>query len=245
MEKAYRKVDLSELVPYENNPRKNDDAVPDVEESIRQVGYITPIVVDENSIILCGHTRLKALQKAGIRSAEVLIVSGLSDEQKAKYRLLDNKTGEKAKWDMEKLEKELSALDFDGYDFGWDIPAVGEGEEKYSTKAEIPQYEPCEIMPDITDVVDVSKVNVLLEEIDGAEISEPEKEFLRIAAYRHAVINFDQVADYYAGASEEMQRLMEHSALVLIDLDNAIANGFASLSSRMGDIVAGEQNGKA
>jgi hypothetical protein len=59
------------------------------------------------------------------------------------------------------------------------------------------------------------------------------------------VINFDQVADYYAGASEEMQRLMEHSALVLIDLDNAIANGFASLSSRMGDIVAGEQNGKA
>lgn len=125
VEKVYRKVDLTELVPYENNPRKNDDAVPDVEESIRQVGYITPIVVDENSIILCGHTRLKALQKAGIRSAEVLIVSGLSEEQKAKYRLLDNKTGEKAKWDMEKLEKELSALDFDGYDFGWDISAVG------------------------------------------------------------------------------------------------------------------------
>ena len=65
MRKEYIKLKLADLIPYENNPRKNDDAVPYVAESIEQCGYITPIVVDENNVILAGHTRLKALLKIG------------------------------------------------------------------------------------------------------------------------------------------------------------------------------------
>ena len=114
----YIKKRLDEIKPYANNPRINDDAVDDVAESIRQCGYIAPIVIDENSEILAGHTRYKALLKLGKKECDVIVVSGLSEEQKRKYRLYDNKTGELSQWDQKKLAQELSDVDFCGYDFG-------------------------------------------------------------------------------------------------------------------------------
>lgn len=111
---------LADIVPYENNPRRNDGAVDAVAESIRQCTYVAPIIVDENSVILAGHTRYKALKKLGRMSAEVVVKRGLTEEQKRKYRLLDNKTGEIAGWDFAMLEDELSELDFDSFDFGFD-----------------------------------------------------------------------------------------------------------------------------
>lgn len=114
------KLKLAELTPYYNNPRNNDGAVDAVAESIKQCSYIAPIIVDEDLIILAGHTRYKALEKLGIKEAEVIVKEGLSDEQKRKYRILDNKTNELAEWDFEKLEKELEGLDFGDFDFGFD-----------------------------------------------------------------------------------------------------------------------------
>ena len=114
----YVKKKLSAIKPYENNPRINDDAVDDVVESIRQCTYIAPIVVDEDGVILAGHTRYKALRKLGFKECDVIVVSGLSEEQKKKYRLYDNKTAEFASWDQKKLSAELSDVDFQGYDFG-------------------------------------------------------------------------------------------------------------------------------
>ena len=112
---------LSEIKPYPNNPRKNDNAVETVAESIKQCGYCAPIAVDEDCIILAGHTRLKAIKKLGWKEAEVLVISGLTDEQKKKYRLLDNKTGEVALWDFDALDIELEDMDFEGFDFGFDL----------------------------------------------------------------------------------------------------------------------------
>ena len=126
---------LTDIIPYENNPRKNDDAVNAVAESIRQCTYITPIVVDEEHIILAGHTRYKALQAIGVTEVPCLICGGLSEEDKKKYRYLDNKTGEKATWDLLKLEKELEGLDLEGFDFfgmAADLP-VKMGEDKTIT----------------------------------------------------------------------------------------------------------------
>ena len=111
---------LSEIKPYPNNPRKNDGAVPAVAESIKQCGYCAPIIVDEDGVILAGHTRLKALKKLGWKEAEVVVRDGLTEEQKKKYRLLDNKTGEIALWDTELLQAELVDINFEGYDFGFD-----------------------------------------------------------------------------------------------------------------------------
>ena len=106
-------VRLEDVRPYENNPRRNDGAVDAVAESIRQCGYVAPIVVDEEMVILAGHTRYKALTRLGHTTAKVLIA-----EQKRKYRILDNKTGEIAEWDEDLLRSELEGLDFGGFDFG-------------------------------------------------------------------------------------------------------------------------------
>lgn len=114
----YMKKKLSELKPYENNPRINDEAVDDVAESIRQCSYIAPIVIDEDGVILAGHTRYKALKKLGYKDCEVVIASDLTEDQKKKYRLYDNKTAEMASWDQKKLSAELCDVDFQGYDFG-------------------------------------------------------------------------------------------------------------------------------
>ena len=130
-----QKLKLVDIEPYKNNPRKNDAAVNAVAESIRQCSYITPIIVDENYVIIAGHTRYKALVALGMDDAECLICDGLTEEQKKKYRFLDNKTGEKAAWDLMKLEVELEGLDLEGFNFfgmAVDIAAddAGGGSEK-------------------------------------------------------------------------------------------------------------------
>ena len=137
------KLKISEITPYENNPRKYDGAVNAVAESIRQCSYITPIIVDENHVIIAGHTRYKALMALGESEAECLVCDGLTEEQKKKYRFLDNKTGEKAAWDLMKLEVELEGLDLEGFDFfgmAVDIPLDGAGggsEKELSGSTEI------------------------------------------------------------------------------------------------------------
>ena len=105
-------IPLDQLKPYPNNPRYNDDAIDAVTESIDQVGYITPIIVDENLQILAGHSRWKSLHQIGEEIIDVILVQGLTEEQKRKFRLLDNKTAEIATWDLDKLQKELDSSEF-------------------------------------------------------------------------------------------------------------------------------------
>lgn len=118
--KQFKTVSIKDLIPYENNPRINDDAVNDVIASIEQCENLDPIEIDEDNVILSGHTRLKALKKLKYKETEVLQITGLTDKQKRKYRILANKTGERAEWDLNKLEIELADLDFEGYDFDFD-----------------------------------------------------------------------------------------------------------------------------
>lgn len=122
-------LSVDKIKPYEKNPRKNDGAVEAVAESIKQCGYIAPIIVDEKNVVLAGHTRLKALKKLGYKKVPVVIKEGFSEEQKRKYRLLDNKTNELAEWDFDLLGDELEGLDFGGLELDWGIIPDNNAEE--------------------------------------------------------------------------------------------------------------------
>lgn len=126
MRKSMTTLPIEQIKPYENNPRLNDDAVEAVRKSMEQCGYIAPIVVDEYHVVLAGHTRLKALKEMGAKECEVLEVAGLSDDEKRKYRLLDNKTNELALWDFDKLAEELEGLDFDDLELDWGVDLDGD-----------------------------------------------------------------------------------------------------------------------
>lgn len=117
MREYLKMVLIEDIIPYERNPRKNDDAVEAVAESIRQCSYVQPIVVDENMVVLAGHTRLKALKLLEYKKVQVLVCEGLSDETKRKYRYLDNKTGEAAEWNLPVLLSELEGLDLGDLEF--------------------------------------------------------------------------------------------------------------------------------
>ena len=99
-----------ELIPYANNPRKNDGAVDAVANSIREFGFKVPIIIDKDGVIVAGHTRLKAAEKLGIESVPCIMADDLTDEQIKAFRLADNKTNELAEWDEKKLAEELKAF---------------------------------------------------------------------------------------------------------------------------------------
>lgn len=117
MKIVYKNID--EVIPYENNPRKNDEAVEYVANSIKEFGFKVPIIVDKDNVIVTGHTRLKAAQELGLEQVPVIYADDLSEEQIKAFRIADNKTSEKAGWDLDKLKIELGDLDFDMSDFGF------------------------------------------------------------------------------------------------------------------------------
>lgn len=118
---------LSELQPYENNPRKNDNAVPYVAESIKRYGFKVPIVIDKDGVIVAGHTRYLASIELGLKTVPCIVADDLNEEQIKEFRLVDNKTSEFAGWDFDMLETELQELDFDAEVFGFEINIEDEG----------------------------------------------------------------------------------------------------------------------
>ena len=107
---------LERLIPYARNPRKNDTAISTVAASLKEFGWRQPIVVDEEMVILAGHTRLEAARQLGFASAPVHIARGLTPAQARAYRLMDNRASENAEWDEALLGLELGDLQGDGFD---------------------------------------------------------------------------------------------------------------------------------
>lgn len=115
-------MDMVSIKPYERNPRRNDEAVKYVAESIKEFGFKVPIVVDKDNIIVAGHTRFKAAKKLELQEVPCIIADDLTDEQIKAFRLADNKVSEQAEWDDDLLSFEMDdILNIDMASFGFDI----------------------------------------------------------------------------------------------------------------------------
>lgn len=237
---------IKAIKPYKHNPRKNDKAVEYVANSLRTFGWKQPIVIDENYEIVAGHTRWKAAKTLGMETVPCVLADDLTPEQVQAYRLADNKLAEMSDWDFDLLEMEMNDIDpnlFDMADFGFFNDDIEEGPDKtYTAKIDIPQYTPKGEKPDYSELCDREKYDELIQEINAADISDRDKEFLKQAATRHLSFNYSKIANFYAHSDAKVQRLMENSALVIIDFDDAIRDGYVNLTKKIKNIVGVEDD---
>ena len=134
---------IDEIRPYENNPRKNEQAVDAVAASIQEFGFRQPIVIDKNGVIIAGHTRYKAAKSLGLTEVPCEIASDLTEEQAKAYRLADNKTGELATWDFSMLDLEMLELQqIDMSEFGFEtMSGIEENIERFFDDSPEPAQE--------------------------------------------------------------------------------------------------------
>lgn len=239
--------DISKVIPYANNPRKNDDAVTATANSIKEFGWQQPIVVDSEGVVIVGHTRLKAAKKLKLKQVPVTVADNLTEEQVKAYRLADNKTGDLAEWENDLLQQELAGISMDMIPFGFDAEAAAEEaveDDPYTMKVDVPQYQITGAEPDLGMLIDKTKAEELMADIDEANVPEDIKDFLRIAATRHYKFNYSNIAEYYAHADKDVQKLFEDSALVIIDYNNAIRDGYVKLHGELADMREGESDEK-
>lgn len=113
--------ELDSIRPYAANAKKHDATqVANVAESIRQYGFVQPIVIDKDGVIVIGHCRALAAEKLGMKEVPCVCVDDLTPEQVKALRVIDNKTNE-SPWDMDLLAAELPGLDLEGFDFDWGL----------------------------------------------------------------------------------------------------------------------------
>lgn len=242
------KVKVNELKENPNNPRFiRDSKFEQLVKSIREFPEmlsVRKLVVNKDYVVLGGNMRLKAIKEAGVKEVDIEVVDW-SEEKEKEFIIKDNLGyGE---WDFEMLanEWEVESLTEWGLDIpGLTLPDITEELEKedspYSEKILTPIYEPSDEKPKVESLYDSEKYNKLVEEINSANLSKEEKEFLLLSASRHIVFNYSKIADFYSHSSEEAQSLMEKSALVIIDSEKAIENGFVRLSKQLEEIIDNE-----
>lgn len=243
---------VSELVPYANNSRTHSpQQVDQIAASINEWGWTTPVLVDEKGMLIAGHGRIMAAQKLGIDKVPTMTATGWTEAQKKAYVIADNKLALNADWNMEMLSielQELQELDFDIQLTGFDLGELedfiddeeGEGGE-YTNKIDAPIYEPSGEQPKVSELFNIEKASELEAKINKSDIPNDIKEFLIAAAKRHYVFRYDKIANFYAHASKETQDLMEQSALVIIDYDKAIENGFIKMNKELLQLRADEE----
>lgn len=234
-----------QLTPYENNANIHTDLqVDQIVSSIKEFGFNDPIAIwdDENGNhqIVEGHGRVLAAKKLGIDTLPIVRLNDLSDEQRRAYTHVHNQLTRNSEFDEETLFHEMEELS----EFDWESLGFNDGFEEddftgiddtYTGDTNVPQYDITGNVKPIEQLSNVDKHQKLVYEIENSDVSEQEKEFLKLAAARHIVFDYKGIAEYYAQAEKEMQRLMEESALVIIDYDDAISLGYTDLSNKIGD----------
>lgn len=234
---------LNKLKILQNNPRRiSKDQFEKLKKSLnefQEMLLVRPIVYDEDFTIWGGNQRFRAykmLVEQGVLEYNADYFKKLPDnwtlKQKKEFAIKDNSPeGMSGTFDFDILANEWSELDLE--DFGLDLRL--ETENPYTAKITSPTYEITGIKPQINELVDLNKLNELQEKIRKSNVSEEIKEFLLIASYRHAVFHYENIAEFYAHMDKETQELFEDNALIIIDFNKAIEQGYIELSEEIID----------
>lgn len=138
-----KKIKVGDIKPFERNAKKHDEKqIKNVMESIKQFGFVQPVVVDSNNVLIIGHCRLIAAKRLKMREVDAIVADGLTQEQVDKLRLLDNKLNE-SEWDIDFLLEDVPSLDWDGFDIDWELPELDDDDaEVIEDEAPEPPEEP-------------------------------------------------------------------------------------------------------
>ena len=244
-------IDPSEVKPYERNAKIHTPAqIKNIVTSIRRFGWQQDTVLTTDNVLVIGHGRRLAAIELGCEMPYHVIdktADELTDEDIRELRIADNQTNAETGIDFSVLELEIEDLDFEGFDFdfGFEEPAGDyepEEDNTYTSKTDIPQYEPSNEDVSLNDCLDKEKYETLMQHIKQSGVTDDEKYFLCMAAARHLRFSYKKIADFYASkATKEMQELMEESALVLIDYVDAIKNGYAVLRKTVTGLLENEE----
>lgn len=250
---------VSDLNTYHRNPRTGD--VEAIMASMKANGVYKPIVVNRGTHtgrpmeVLAGNHSLKALRNLAEQHPDQeqwqkvdTWVVDVDEDRAARIVLADNRTSDLASYDDEELASLLGTLDGDLEGTGFDPDDLadlsdilatdqeelaGLGEGRYTDEVKVPHYEPTGVEPELAALYDDTKTQELLGQIEQADLPPDVRAFLELSAHRHTVIDFHQVANYYAHQPPEVQELMEAQALVIIDPEDAIAHGFTTLQAEL------------
>ena len=242
-------LSVEKLIPYAANSRTHSDAqVAQIASSIKEFGWTNPILVDSDNTIIAGHGRLLAARKLGMKDVPAIVLDHLSKAQQRALVIADNQLALNAGWDMNMLKAEIEDLNLENFNLellGFDDDFLdglletnpsANADNPYTAKINTPIYEPKGEKPEIKELYDDTKTADLIAQIKASKLSEKEKQFLLLAASRHVVFDYAKIANFYAHSEVECQELMENSALVIIDFDKAILNGFVKLTNEINNM---------
>lgn len=254
MKVVRKNIEKLKFAPY--NPRKiSKQEYNKLKKSIESFGLVDPLIWNKTTgHVVGGNQRLKVLKELGFEEVEVVELELDLETEKALNLALNKISGD---WNMEMLRDILNNLDetlaelagFTEYDLKKYLIKF---EPLYTTKIPKIQYEPLGVKPQIHELYNAEDYYRLLDEIEKAEnITEEEREFLKLAASRWIEYRFDLIAEYYAQSSPELQRLMERLALVVVDFNDAINMGIVNFTKKLRQFLEdlkekeeGEKNGK-
>ena len=233
-------VPVSSLRSDPNNARLHGpENLAAIAGSLSAFGQRTPLRV-RGDVVIAGNGTLEAAISLGWETIEVTQVPvDWSDEQARAYALADNRTSELAEWDLEVLSDQLVSLELADFDVDFlsfaNLPNLPESPELddddiYTDKITNLIYEIKGDRPSVLELYDDVKACRLRADIVQAELPVDVEAFLVAATYRHVVFNYERVAEFYAHADKQTQKLFEDSALVIIDYDDAIRQGFVRVN---------------
>ena len=225
------------------HPKAQQDALKGV---LEEVGWVQQVIVNKRTgNLVDGHLRCQLAMREGAETIPVVYVDLDEAEEELILTTIDP-IGAMATADKEKLDELMKGIASDNELVREMLEGLAKREkliddDVYTRKITAPTYDPTGRKPELNELYDSGKANKLIAEIEACEfLTDGEREFLTEAAKRHTVFYFDKIADYYAQSGKEVQGLMEASALVIIDFDKAVANGFVDFTKGIADLYDGD-----